>query len=262
MSALGSSRHTRFSAVFTINIAESNFRYTQAGIAAKLSGDAKMLAAYASGDPYITFGKQCGRLPPDATKATHPDTRQMLKQCVLGILYGMGAKTLAFKIGQSELVARELLRLHRDTYRKFWAWSEAAVDCAMLHGVISTVFGWPLHAEQNPKPGSLQNFPMQANAAEMLRLACCLLTERGIEVCAPVHDAVLICAPIEKVEDDVAATRAAMDEASRSVLSGFTIATDVHIVRYPDRYMDARGVVMWERVEKLLAKIGEAESAA
>ena len=36
---------------------------------------------------------------------------------------------------------------------------------------------------------------MQANGAEMLRLACCLATERGIEVCAPVHDAVLICAP-------------------------------------------------------------------
>jgi DNA polymerase-1 len=36
---------------------------------------------------------------------------------------------------------------------------------------------------------------MQANGAEMLRMACCLGTEQGIEICAPVHDAVLICAP-------------------------------------------------------------------
>ena len=33
------------------------------GIAAKLSGDNKMLEAYQSGDPYLAFGKQCGKLP-------------------------------------------------------------------------------------------------------------------------------------------------------------------------------------------------------
>jgi DNA polymerase-1 len=31
----------------------------------------------------------------------------------------------------------------------------------------------------------------------LLRLACSMATERGIEVAAPVHDAVLIVAPIE-----------------------------------------------------------------
>jgi hypothetical protein len=50
---------------------------------------------------------------------------------------------------------------------------------------------------------------MQANGAEMLRLACCLATERGIEVCAPVHDAILICAPLDRLDDDVAGMRGA-----------------------------------------------------
>jgi hypothetical protein len=50
---------------------------------------------------------------------------------------------------------------------------------------------------------------MQANGAEMLRLAACLATERGIEVCAPSHDAFLICAPLERIDDDVVAMRAA-----------------------------------------------------
>jgi hypothetical protein len=186
----------------------------------------------------------------------------MLKQCVLGILFSMGAKTLAFKIGRSELVARELLRLHRGTYKKFWSWSEAAVDCAMLHNSISTVFGWTLHVEQNPKQGSLMNFPMQANGAEMKRIASCLATERGIEVCAPVHDAFLICAPIGEIEEAAAAMQAAMDEASRIVLSGFTIRTDVNIVRYPDRYMDPRGVVMWDRVMRLLAQLENQKNEA
>jgi DNA polymerase-1 len=89
----------------------------------------------------------------------------------------------------------------------------------------------------------------------MLRLACCFATERGIEVCAPVHDAVLICAPLDRdrLEADIATMRQAMAEASRIVLDGFELRTDVHVVRYPDRYMDSRGKVMWGRVE-LVAK--------
>ena len=34
--------------------------------------------------------------------------------------------------------------------------------------------------------------PAQAHGAEMLRLACCLVTERGIQLCCPIHDAVLV----------------------------------------------------------------------
>jgi DNA polymerase I len=93
---------------------------------------------------------------------------------------------------------------------------------------------------------------MQANGAEMMRLAACLATERGIEVCAPVHDAFLICVPFERLDQDIAVMRAAMAEASRIVLGGFELRTDVKITRWPGRYMDPRGVVMWERVMKLL----------
>ena len=64
-------------------------------------------------------------------------------------------------------------------------------------------------------PRSLANFPMQANGAEMLRLACCLATERGHCVCCPVHDALLVEGPADEIEDVVAETQAAMHEASR-----------------------------------------------
>ena len=93
---------------------------------------------------------------------------------------------------------------------------------------------------------------MQANGAEMLRLACCLGVERGIEVCAPVHDAVLIAAPLDRIEADVYAMRGAMAEVSHAVLGGFELETDAKIVRYPARYRDKRGGVMWDRVCRLL----------
>jgi hypothetical protein len=232
------------------------------GIAATLSRDERMIAAYQSGDPYLTFGKQAGKVPQDATKSSHADVRQLLKQCVLGIQYGMEAKSLAFRIGQPEIVARDLLRAHRETYRTFWKWSDAAVDYAMLRSSLYTVFGWHVHVGEKSNPRSLRNFPMQANGAEMLRLACCLATERGIEVCAPVHDAILICAPLDRIEADVAEMRTAMNEASRAVLGGFEIRTDVQVVCYPDRYMDPRGRVMWDRITQLLVQFQDAKVVA
>ena len=36
------------------------------------------------------------------------------------------------------------------------------------------------------------------------------------------------------------------------MLAGFELGTDASITRYPDRYMDGRGRVMWDRVQKLI----------
>jgi hypothetical protein len=93
---------------------------------------------------------------------------------------------------------------------------------------------------------------MQANGAEMLRLACCLATERGIMVCAPVHDALLVEGSSEDIESVVARTQEAMREASELVLPGFPLRTEAKIIRWPDRYVDPRGEKMWGTVMNLL----------
>ena len=217
-------------------------------------GDLTMQAAYRSGDPYLAFARQARAVPDDATKQTHGPTRELFKQCVLAVQYGMEAESLADRIGRPPVVARDLLRAHRETYRKFWPWSDRAVDYAMLTGSLHTVFGWHVHVGEHSNPRSLRNFPMQANGAEMLRLACCLGTERGIEVCAPVHDAVLICAPLDRLEHEIARMRAAMAEASRIVLAGFELQTEAARVRHPDRFRDPRGAAMWDQVTCLIGK--------
>jgi len=233
-------------------IAYIDWQQQEFGIAAALSGDPRMMEAYRSGDPYLTFAKQAGAAPADAIKATHKTIRDQFKSTSLAVLYGMGEDALAQRIGQPPVCARELLRLHHETYPVFWRWSDAAVDHAMLTSSLHTVFGWQMRVSAFTNERSLRNFPMQANGAEMLRLACCLATEQGIEVCAPVHDAVLICAPLDRLEAEVARMQQAMAEASRIVLNGFELGTDVHIVRYPDRYMDERGAVMWDRIMDLI----------
>jgi DNA polymerase-1 len=221
------------------------------GIAAALSGDLAMLTAYKSGDPYLAFARQAGAVPACATKKTHGIERDQFKGCALGVLYGMGARALARRIRQPEHRARHLLGLHRKTYPVFWQWSRSATDRAMLLGGLSTVFRWPLATPGDTRPGTLLNYPMQANAAEMLRLACCLATERGVRVCCPVHDALLIEAPLGKLNEEVVATQTAMAEASSVVLGGFVLRSEAKVVRYPERYLDKRGKHMWEVVARL-----------
>lgn len=228
------------------------------GIAAALSGDPAMMNAYRSGDPYLAFAVQAGAVPAHATRCSHNAKREQFKACVLAVQYGMGPEALAARIGQPAIMGRELIRLHQETYKVFWRWSDAAVDHATLHGSIDTVFGWKVHTSPNSNPRFFRNFPMQANGAEMLRLACCLATERGIEVCAPVHDAVLIAAPLSGLDEDVTAMREAMREASSIVLAGFELGTDVKTVCHPNRYADSRGKEMWKRVMGL---IGESDVA-
>jgi len=236
-------------------VAYCDWEQQEFGIAAALSGDRAMMAAYSTGDPYLAFAQQAGAVPAEATKKSHKQVRDQFKQCSLAVLYGAGPQFLAQRIGQSASRARELLDLHHRTYPVFWAWSDAALDHAMLRGHLHTVFGWEIHLGREVNPRSLRNFPMQANGAEMLRLACCLATERGILVCAPVHDALLIEAPLDDLPQAVAMTQAAMAEASRIVLGGFELRTEAKLVRYPERFLDDRGRAMWNTVWQLIEEV-------
>jgi len=84
-------------------------------------------------------------------------------------------------------------------------------------------------------------------------------TRHGIEILAPVHDAVLIQAPIERIETDVARMQQIMARASRIVLNPtmggtYELRTDAKIIRYPDRYSDPRGIEIWQWVQARLAE--------
>lgn len=237
-----------------MGVAYIDWSQQELAIAAALSGDTKMQSAYQSGDFYLTFAKMAGAVPPDATKDTHAAVREQFKTVALGVLYGLSAEGLARKLNVPPVRGRDLLRMHKETFRRFWQWSDAVQDEAILAGRLRTVFGWTVHAGDNPNPRSLRNFPMQGNGAEMMRLACCLATERGIGLCCPVHDALLVEANADEMEAAVEATQQVMREASEIVLDGFTLRTDAKIVRHPERYMDKRGQVMWETVCELCGR--------
>jgi hypothetical protein len=104
------------------------------------------------------------------------------------------------------------------------------------------------------KSRTVRNFPLQANGAEMLRLACIELTEAGVRVCAPVHDALLVEAPSDSIGEVVRQCQDAMARASAAVLGGFALRTDAKVISYPDRFEDPRGREMWKKVSELIGQ--------
>jgi hypothetical protein len=225
-------------------------------IAAALSGDELLWDAYHTGAPSLAFAIAAGLAPPDATKQTHKAIRNRCKAVVLGTNYGMSAYGVAQAAKIHELEAKALLQKHRETYRKFWAWAENNKDRGLLGLKLETCFGWPIQVTAgDAKPNTFLNWPMQAHGAEMMRIACILAVERGIQLCAPIHDALLIEAPLDQINSEVVRLKECMSEASEAVLgNGKVCRVDADIVRYPDRYMDEHGQEMWDQIMVLLAQ--------
>jgi DNA polymerase-1 len=243
-----------------VGFAILDYASQEVGIAAAFPRDRNMMDAYKSGDPYMWFAKKGELVPPETTRATFNTERPLYKMAFLAIDYEIGAESLGLRINRSTLFARHLIGLHHDLFPTYWQWSDRAVNHAMLFGWQSTVFDWVYRLPPNPRPTTLRNFPIQANAAEMLRLGHCLAAENGIQVCAPIHDAYLIMAPLEILDQEIARMRSYMAEASRVVLRGFELFTDVKIIRPPDRYRSSEGEAMWNLVMRLLEEI-ESETA-
>jgi hypothetical protein len=230
------------------------------GIVAVLSSDPAMIQDYLSGDPYIRFGQRVGTIPTWGTKATHGPLRDVFKACVLGVLYGMGAESLAYRIGKARFVGQRLLAQHQRTYRNFWGWTDRVVHLARQEKKLSTMFGWQLHWDtarreadcKSITAGTVRNFLAQGHAAEMLRIAISFAVEAGVDVCAPLHDAAFIQAPVADLENAVQTMRQAMDDASEVVLQGFRLRTDAQIFVHPVHYHDPRGDSVWAILRPLL----------
>ena len=225
--------------------------------AAYFSGDKNMIAAYESGDPYSDWAKKAGMMPPDGNKNTHKPVRAMFKRASLGVLYGMGAHTMSEYVGVSELRARTLIKSHHEVFFQFWRWIDAVYDAAIAQRVVRTTFGWQMRVLPNVKSGTLLNWPMQANGGDMTRIACCLATQRGIKIVAPIHDAILVESPIDDIDSIVEELAKCMTEASRAVLGGPAVRVDSKIVRWPDRYIDDRDGAeeLWGMTMRLLNKL-------
>jgi DNA polymerase family A len=229
------------------------------GIMAALSGDAAMIADYAAGDPHWAFGVRAGLVAAGVNKDDHEELRQKrFKPVTLGSNYGMTPYGIAAQTDRSLLWARDIHARHRLTYPTFHRWLGDVVAQAKFDGRIESPFGWPLHVIADTKDRTIMNFLAQAGGSDAMRIATIAATEAGIAVCASVHDAFWILAPLDRLEGTVEDMRDIMVRAGAAVTGGLPITASIKArVLWPLSYGDSRkptakGAAMWAEVRGLL----------
>lgn len=223
-------------------------------VAAALSGDEAMLAAYAEGDVYTSFARMAGLMPPHGTKQSHPLEREAAKQTVLAVNYGMGPSALAARLNTSPARARELLGKYSSTFRRFWRWKEERVSDALARLFQTTLLGWPRYLRAPINVLSVSNFPVQGTSSGITQLACSLAIERGCKLLCSVHDSLVVEGAVDEIEDVVATTKRAMVDAGTAVLPNLLLRSEARTFKYPSRYSDEKGSKMWATVVGLMAE--------
>jgi hypothetical protein len=227
------------------------------GIAAGLSQDPALIADYRSGDLHMRFAIRAGLAPEWATKRSHGPLRDAVKPISIGVNYGISKYGVAAQTGKSLQWSADVLARHHHTYPVRVQWQQDVVAQAMFDERIVSPLGWPMAVHPGTSRRTLLNYPMQAGGADMMRLAAIAAHEAGIRICAPVHDAFWITAPLAELDDAIATMTAIMAKAGR-VVAGIDIPIEIAaVVRWPQclgdvRKPDAKGQAMWTEVRELI----------
>jgi DNA polymerase family A len=237
-----------------------DFSQQEVRIAAILSGDTTLQEACVSGDVYLGIAEQLGFISASMNDDQRKAVRALFKTVVLGIQYGLGARSLAIRTGISLTEAYEILARLRARFRRLEEYVRHVQDHAGLNLEITTPFDWRLQCPPGTNPRTIRNFPIQSTGSEILHTLCVLAERREIKLIAPIHDAVLAEGELADAEDLARELDRLMRDASAIVLHGYELPSDCQIIRPGERYFDGRGEAMWNTVTGLLTKL-EKETA-
>jgi DNA polymerase-1 len=224
------------------------------GLAAVFSGCGALLTDYLSGDVYIAFAKRADLVPAWATKQTHRDRRELCKTLFLSLNYGRSVEGLAAALGQSMAEAVDLLRRHMRAYPELYSWLESVAHASSSGNWMTSRLGWRRYIGPGSEDCSLRsarNWPCQTAGTEALWLMACRVSEAGYRVCALVHDALLVAVPLSQIAEARIVVPAMMAEMTSIVTGGIPLNIGVEEFRYPGRFIDERGLPMWNKITQL-----------
>ena len=236
-------------------VAYLDYEQQEFGVGAALSGDRAMIDAYVSGDPYLAFARQAGAAPSHATKETHAAERDQFKVCLtlahgdMGCRQRAGQETGQFAqpvpVSCCDCTGPRIRRTGDGQMP-----SETTLPCI---GTFSSRHRLERSAlEKMSIPGASEISHSRQTVEKCSDWHAAWRRRKAFRVCCPVHDAPLIEAEAGEIDDAVRKCQAAMEDASRIVFGTFTIRTEAKVVRYPGRYLDKRGLAMWNAVAELV----------
>jgi hypothetical protein len=230
-------------------IIEIDYSQQEFGIAAALSEDEAMIAAYRSADPYLALAIMAGDAPPGATKQSHPAIRRQYKVVALATQFGSTFLGIARQLQVPPAEAAVLLGSYDRVFKTFRAWQVSKRDNADFTGEMILAYGWRMWKGDGVKWRTVDNFWMQGTGSEMLRAAVVELRDAGLPVIGLIHDAVVFDAELENAEAVAERAATIMGDVSETVLQGrLRLSTDTTIIRPGERMLCPEAMPMWDVV--------------
>ncbi len=182
-------------------------------IAAHLSGDPKLLGAFAAGqDIHTATAAAVFKIP---LESVDPNQRRLAKVANFGSIYGQGEYGLSQQLGITGDVAREFLKEYWSTYSRLRDYLDEVRRKAREEGVVVSATGRrraipdlrsPNFQLRSAAERMAINFPMQSLAADIIKIAMVRL-QREIEadhiegrMLLQVHDELLFEVPRSEVD--------------------------------------------------------------
>ncbi|WP_374325915.1 DNA polymerase I [Azonexus sp.] len=199
---------TAFVATEGSSIVSADYSQIELRIMAHLSGDARLLDAFAHGEDVhrATAAEIFGVTPLEVG----PDQRRVAKSINFGLIYGMSAFGLARQLGLERSAAQTYIDRYFARYPGVARYMEEARATVREHGYVETVFGRRLwlpeirssngNRRQAAERAAI-NAPMQGTAADLIKLAMIAVqgwleqTARQSKLVLQVHDELVLEVP-------------------------------------------------------------------
>ncbi|MBP5209240.1 MAG: hypothetical protein J6125_00110, partial [Clostridia bacterium] len=209
-------------------LVDADYSQIELRLLAHLSGDERMIAAFAAGADIHTstaatvFGVSDERVT--------PEMRKRAKAINFGIVYGMGAHSLAQDLGIPQKMAKAYIDSYFASFPKIGAYLEGSVREAAERGYSLTMYGRRRYIPQLRSAKASEralgrrlalNSPIQGSAADLMKMAMLRVRDAlarevpQARLVMQVHDELIVETPKETAEATAAILRREMEATAR-----------------------------------------------
>ncbi|OCH13154.1 DNA polymerase I [Aliivibrio sp. 1S165] len=228
-------------------IGEVDLAQIEVAITAAVYNDTNLITKYNAGDLYSALAQEFyySELPEehkhcslDIFKTHQGDKRHVMKQCTLGLIYGITAFGLAKKLKVPEFKAEQLMDKFLTMFPTLKKAMHTAPQYGTIRGYVSTATGLQRlrseNAERSRKEKNwMVNMPIQGTAAALFKMAgnrlYQLYKRYDAKLIVALHDAFIFEAPLDKLDDVAALTSQVMIQAIQEKYPLLNIRTDINI---------------------------------
>lgn len=205
---LGREMRKFFIAAPGCRLVDADYSQIELRVLASMAEDQTMIDAFNSGaDIHTATAAQVFGLPPEMIT---PQLRSRAKAVNFGIVYGIGAFSLAKDIGVNNKEAKEYIDSYMHTYQGVAAYMQRMIDAAKDTGYATTLFGRRRYLPELSASNHMlrafgervaRNMPIQGTAADIIKIAMVRVDRRlyaeGMEsrLILQVHDELIVEAP-------------------------------------------------------------------